>query len=90
MMKTINKTELTNLLLNAYGFADDYGILLTDESLLEEDTFQLQGVEGETITCLYEKAEIFEGGLLRVIEEVTGKAKVFTVLVNANCEALLD
>lgn len=89
MMKAINKTQLTNLLLNAYGFADDYGTLNTHESLLGEDTFTLQDLEGETITCLYEDAEI-EGSLLRVIEDVTGDFRVFNVLVNARCEDLLE
>ena len=87
-MKAVTKTQLTNILLNAHSFADDYGTLTTHKSLINEDTFTLQSPEGETITCLFEEAEI-EGTLLRVIEDVTGDLKVFTVLATADVAQLM-
>lgn len=79
-MKAITKSQLINILHNAYGFGDEYDMLITHESMWDENTFTLQDSEGEQITCLFEGAEV-EGSLLRVIEDVTGDLKVLTVLV---------
>ena len=84
MMKTLTKEQITDLLLTAYGFADNYGVVYSCHesltSLVNDTAFLLQGPNGdERLMFSYDNAT-FDNGTV-AFETPDGDIEAFTVLV---------
>jgi len=84
-MKTLTRDQVTNLVLNAYGFIDKHGVIFyADDSsvLLDVLTFQLQDPHSqELLEFSYDNAT-FENGRV-TFEDIEGGVELFTVLIVA-------
>jgi len=81
-MKTLTKDQVTNLILNAYGFVDKHGVIFyTDDSLIEDNTFQLQWPCMELLEFSYNNATFGNGQA--TFETPDGDVEAFTVLIVA-------
>jgi len=82
-MKTLTKDQVTNLVLNAYGFIDKHGVLFyADDSLIEDSTFQLQDPHSQVLLEFSYDNSTFENGLV-TFEDIEGGVELFTVLIVA-------
>jgi hypothetical protein len=84
-LKALAKTQLTNLLLNAYGFVDKNGVIFkTDEYLLHSFEFKLEAFPDsnyQIIEFSYDNAT-FENGIA-TFETHDGDTESFKVLMVA-------
>jgi len=81
-MKTLTKDQVTNLVLNAYGFIDKHGVIFYADSIIEDATFQLQDPHSqELLEFSYDNAT-FENGRV-TFEDLEGGVELFTVLIVA-------
>jgi hypothetical protein len=79
-MNTLTKTQLTNLLRNAYGFIDKHGVLFTTLDLAPNE-FELISVDHDTVQFSYDEAKLVNGTV--VFETLDGDRESFTVVVVA-------
>jgi hypothetical protein len=87
-MSILSKTQITNLLLNAYGFVDKYGELFTtDKSLITDDSFELMSSNHDIVQFSYDNAELTKG--VATFETLDGDVECFTVVVKAT-DSLVD
>jgi hypothetical protein len=81
-MQTLTKKQITNLLLNAYGFVDKHGELFTtDKSLLARNAFELMTARGSIVQFSYDDANFLDGTV--TFETLDGDRESFTVVVVA-------
>jgi hypothetical protein len=81
-MQTLTKKQITNLLLNAYGFVDKHGELFTtDKSLLARNEFELRTKKGSIVQFGYDDANFSEGTV--TFETLDGDRESFTVVIVA-------
>jgi hypothetical protein len=84
-LKALAKNQLTNLLLNAYGFVDKNGVIFkTDKYLLHSWEFKLESFTGsnyQIIEFSYDNAT-FEDGIA-TFETHDGDTESFKVLMVA-------
>ena len=83
MMKTLTKDQVTNLVLNAYGFIDKHGVIFyADDSLIEDATFQLQDPHSQELLEFSYDNSTFGNGRA-TFETPDGDVELFTVLIVA-------
>lgn len=85
-MKTLTKSQLINLLCNAYGFVDKHGVLFTTHDLAPNE-FELISSDQDLVRFDYENAKLINGTV--TFETVDGDTESFTVVVVA-VDALVD
>jgi hypothetical protein len=85
-MNTLNKSQLINLLCNAYGFVDKHGVLFTTHDLAHNE-FELISANQDLVRFDYENAKLVNGTV--TFETIDGDTESFTVVVVA-VDALAD
>ena len=81
-MNSLTKTQITNLVLNAYGFIDRNSVLfMCDSELVEFNSFKLQSAEGDYLEFSYDNAKLING--TATFETLDGDTESFTVVVVA-------
>lgn len=87
-MNVLTKSQITNLLLNAYGFVDKHGMLFTtDRTLLCAHEFELLSTDHDIVQFSYDNAKMVNGTV--TFETLDGDVESFTVVVVA-VDALVD
>ena len=82
MKNILTKSQITNLLLNAYGFVDKHGELFsTDKTLLCPHGFELLSSRNDIVQFSYDNASFVNGTV--TFETLDGDVESFTVVVVA-------
>jgi hypothetical protein len=85
-MNTLTKSQVTNLLRNAYGFVDKHNVMFTPTNLTP-DEFELISFHLGSMRFNYKNAKLSNGTV--TFEHVDGDTESFTVAVVA-VDALVD
>ncbi len=80
-MNTLTKSQLINLLCNAYGFVDKHGVLFTPTVLTPNDEFELRCGNDVTLLFSFDNATFVNG--TAVFETPDGDTESFTVVIAA-------
>lgn len=76
----ITKEQVTNLILNAYGFMSrDNSLYYCHQGYVYDFTFELVDIDGNCCEFAYDNAEVCNGSV--TFEDVHGVYYTFTVLI---------
>ena len=86
----INKQQIRNLILNAYGFMADYNDLyFCQEDYVQDETFELITNDDDCLEFTYNNASVSNNSVC--FEDTDGELRSFTVLtVPTDMSKLLD
>lgn len=85
----ITKDQITNLLLDAWGFAIDTGMVYCcHESMIRDNDFELASPDGDYLTFTYEGATFINGTVNFMTDR--GNIESFTVLIAATNDVSIN